>query len=402
MKKAIFILLYFAAMLTAVAQYPSCDGNRYRTYVFPAYDSVINIQYGHNFTQGGASQNLIMDIYTPHGDVATKRPMILFIHGGGFVGGSRQDMRTICLLYALQGYVTATIDYRLVDIPATDSTIVATGMVQAVSDAKAAVRYFTQDAATSNLYKVDTNFIFIAGLSAGAITSLHAAYMDASDNIPPYLLTIINNNGGFKGNSSTNTAHTTPIKAVLSYSGALYQKEFISPGEPALFSFHDIGDTIVPCGHGHSSLFPSAIYLDGACALQPEATSKGVYNDLFIHYSSGHGDYFYYPTLDTVLQKTSNFLYEIICDNLLSVNSVEKEETSFQLYPNPATEKITISYTGNTNKKEKFRLLNAMGMLVKEMEVNETTEISIAGLPTGLYFVQRQNNPKQTLKFIKQ
>jgi len=56
--------------------------------------------------------------------------LIIFIHGGGFVSGARQDARSLCLLFALKGFVTATIDYRLIDVPLVDSITVSEGMVQ--------------------------------------------------------------------------------------------------------------------------------------------------------------------------------------------------------------------------------------------------------------------------------
>lgn len=58
--------------------------------------------------------------------------------------------------------------------------------------------YRFSDAANANSYKVDTTKIFVGGLSAGAITALHATYLDTNDNLEPNIRTLVMANGGFK------------------------------------------------------------------------------------------------------------------------------------------------------------------------------------------------------------
>ena len=50
-----------------------------------------------------------MDIYTPDGDTETNRPLILFMHGGSFTAGSKEqiDCVNFCESFAKRGYVTA-------------------------------------------------------------------------------------------------------------------------------------------------------------------------------------------------------------------------------------------------------------------------------------------------------
>ena len=56
-----------------------------------------------------------MDIYTPVGDNYTNRPLLIFAHGGSFIGGSKTNptMVDLCETFAKRGYVTASINYRL-------------------------------------------------------------------------------------------------------------------------------------------------------------------------------------------------------------------------------------------------------------------------------------------------
>ena len=56
-----------------------------------------------------------MDIYSPENDNFEDRPLIFFMFGGSFIGGSKDswDIVTLCENYAKMGYVAVAIDYRL-------------------------------------------------------------------------------------------------------------------------------------------------------------------------------------------------------------------------------------------------------------------------------------------------
>jgi len=60
-------------------------------------------------------ENLEMDIYLPKEDTETQRPLLIYVHGGGFSGGSRDHelVKTFCRRMANYGYVAASISYRL-------------------------------------------------------------------------------------------------------------------------------------------------------------------------------------------------------------------------------------------------------------------------------------------------
>jgi para-nitrobenzyl esterase len=329
--------------------------------------------------------------------------LIIFIHGGRLVTGDKRDTRMLCDLFAHKGFVTATIDYRLIDVPVVDSNIVVEGLIQAMSDAKAAVRFFVEDAATLNLYDIDTNYIFISGVSAGGLIASHVAYLDSTDNIPAYVLNFIYANGGFSGNSSTNTSYSAPIKGVINYSGALMRKEFISTGEPALFSVHDDGDTIVPCNHGLSHAYNCPVYCDGSCSMQREANLKGVYNGIFINHRIGHCAYFSTsPLVDTVIQKSADFLYGIICTPFVPVDDRNYLQSKMQIIPNPAYESIYVVFPAILKADEKLQFFNSMGFMYREVDAKQSIQINISDFPKGLYFVHLNYHSDQTQVFIKQ
>jgi acetyl esterase/lipase len=82
-------------------------------------------------------------------------PAVLCIHGGGFRAGSREGYNKLCVSLAREGFVAATITYRLApkyQFPA------------AVHDAKAAVRWLRSNATRFN---IDPARIGVTGGSAG-------------------------------------------------------------------------------------------------------------------------------------------------------------------------------------------------------------------------------------------
>jgi hypothetical protein len=73
---------------------------------------------------------------------------------------------------------------------------------------------------------------------------------------------------------------------------------------------------------------------------------------------------------------------------------------SFQTFPNPATSTLNISFSDN--QKTQIQIFNAMGILLNEILANQSTQIDISDLPSGLYFVHLKSQTSQTQKFIKQ
>lgn len=78
------------------------------------------------------------------------------------------------------------------------------------------------------------------------------------------------------------------------------------------------------------------------------------------------------------------------------------QTNSFHFFPNPATGVLNIFLLEPQNQKNKIQIFNSIGILLREISVGQTTQINIAGLPEGLYFIHFKNQPQQTQKFIKQ
>lgn len=73
----------------------------------------------------------------------------------------------------------------------------------------------------------------------------------------------------------------------------------------------------------------------------------------------------------------------------------------WNVFPNPATETITVKCT-NDFVSDRIQIYNMMGLLIQEVEARAKTEINIADLPNGLYYIRLKNNSQSVLKCIKQ
>ncbi|MCX6351914.1 MAG: T9SS type A sorting domain-containing protein [Bacteroidetes bacterium] len=86
------------------------------------------------------------------------------------------------------------------------------------------------------------------------------------------------------------------------------------------------------------------------------------------------------------------------------VSGINDENTSsdgFTIYPNPATENLTINFSNNQNSTEGIQIYNAIGVLVMEVEVAQSIQINTIDFAKGLYFICLKNHPEQLLKFIR-
>ncbi|MFK7799769.1 MAG: alpha/beta hydrolase fold domain-containing protein [Aureispira sp.] len=402
--KHLFILLsfFFTTLLVQAQNHPTCDGSRYVSEVFTGVDTTRSILFGNNTTFGGNNQDLYMDIYQPVGDVATARPTIVLAFGGSFIFGDRGDMATLCHYYAQRGYVAVSIDYRLYDGPlfplptAADMTDV---VIKAVGDMKAAVRFLRQDAANANNYKIDTNHIFVGGVSAGGIVAAHTAYLDATDSLGASEQAAVTSNGGYEGNSSNNVGlHNSSVQGVLNFSGALRSASYINANEAPLFSAHDDGDGVVPYGNGSASIggFP-IITVEGSQTMATRATSVGLANLLVtIPNSTGHVSYFNGNNVaqwsDSVGSAASQFLHdESICPIIVSVNTPLPQELLANFYPNPSASDVVIALDELPSAYD-LVLYDNMGRVVRS--INNIQEdrylLERAQLPAGVYHAQLQ------------
>jgi acetyl esterase/lipase/uncharacterized protein YkwD len=165
--------LYLTAVLRDRPSMPATGLYSSIQYAADGVTVVRDIVYGTAVNSLGVTQNLLMDLYLPPAGGPAARPTTITIHGGGFVGGSRTDTNGVSREYALRGFVSASIDYRLDKRPGgTNGPGQLVAAQNGIDDGMEAVRWLKANAAT---YRVDTTRIGAIGFSAGGAIALGMA-----------------------------------------------------------------------------------------------------------------------------------------------------------------------------------------------------------------------------------
>jgi para-nitrobenzyl esterase len=422
--KQIFTSILLASMsYFGFAQEP-CASGRYASDVFSNVTVTSDIVYGSNLNFNGTTKVLKMDFYEPTGDTETKRPLIFWVHGGSFLGGTKTDgdMVTLANAFAKKGYVCASIDYRTGFFPI-DSVNSIRAVLRAVHDLRAAVRFFYKDAANADIYNVDTNNIFVGGYSAGAITALHYAYLDKTCEVTEsnYITqATLNQVGGFEGISG-NPCYSQKIKGVINIAGALARYNWLESGDVPFVSIHGTSDATV--GYNRQIVNPGVplMYLDGSRMLHEQANDLGIDNPFYTFYGAGHG--FYVGTsasalayMDTTQNVITDFLVDMLgCSNptLQALNtpaqtanlytvaactanvpfedctalSIEEEDLfdGLKVYPNPANDQLRIS--GLPGQSE-ILITDLNGRLISLNQVNTNDyDMAVSSMKSGIYLI---------------
>lgn len=406
-------------MLSIISMLPAanaqCTGGRYASDIFTTVTITSDVNFGQNTSFTGSNTVLDMDIYEPTGDTETARPLIIWAHGGSFIGGAKTDSDVVELSnrFAKKGYVCASIDYRTGMWPI-DSVNSIKALLRAVQDLRASVRFFYEDAANADAYKIDTTKIFIGGSSAGALTALHMAYLDKECEIEEFMdLTTLNSMGGLEGTSG-NPGYSSNVAGVINLCGALARYGWIEAGDVPLVSLHGDDDGTVPYGRGIASVSGFAImYLDGSRMLDQHAGTIGVQSNFYTHYGGGHVVYAAsVPYMDT----TANFIRDFLIDQLgcadaalQAPNTPSGPANLYQLfycglgmaeqtmmvkgiYPNPSNDQMTVVFESGIVLNE-ILLLDISGRTINSYDVNSSTlTISKNNLKAGIYILKSTND----------
>jgi len=241
---------------------------RFKDLFFTTIDSVSDIKYGSAINIKGEKEDLLLDMVTPpQTDTLKKRPLLIFIHGGGFKNNSKKGnfSSMLCSSFAKKGYVTASIEYRLGIENKGDITDYHEAMYRAQQDGKAAIRFFRRYA---DKYGIDTAQIFITGTSAGSKTALAIAYMDENE-IPSDIDR--NKWGSLEGNSG-NEGYSSKVHGVINNWGALINYKWIQKGDVPLFNIAGTMDKTVP----YDSSFDYHSFKYGPYILYKHCVSLGI------------------------------------------------------------------------------------------------------------------------------
>lgn len=407
------ILLFFTFVCFIAKLNAQCTGGRYTSAIFSADSLTSNIQYGSNVTYTGAAQNLLLDVYQPKGDTAALlRPLILIAHGGSFVGGSKTgtDVVPLCHDFAKMGYVVASIEYRLgisgFPFPGPDSTDATESVIRGVHDGRAAVRFFRKDAKENgNTYRVDTNQIFFAGVSAGAIIAIHLAYLDDMSEYPSWVdSSNYGLSGGLEGVSG-NPGYSSDVKAIVNICGAIRDTSWIHAGDEPICSFHGTNDQTVPYGSAMIYLLGTypMLQVDGSSSIAAKVNEVGIENCFDTYWGQDHvpevSNAQYYDTTKVIMR---NFLAHFVCGNPLicyyyNVGIEENVGTTDEvlIYPNPANREFGVmSSEFGVDLIEIYDTFGNRILSQQQTTNNKQQTFNVSDFPNGIYFVQLKSREK--------
>ena len=407
--------LLLASTTSVTAQ---CAGNRYHDYIFPANPTLTsNVVYGSNLKSSGTVQSLLLDVYQPTGDTSTSRALVIICHGGSFIGGTKTGTDVVPLSkdLARMGYVTASIEYRVgmtnFPFPGPDSADAGAAVMRAVHDGRAAVRFFRKNATVGgNTYKIDTNNIYFAGVSAGGFVALHIAYMDLLSEFPNYIDTTgvtsgsttgqPGMHGGLEGNSG-NPGYSSNVKAIVNICGAIGDTAWIKPGDEPVLSFHGTADATVPYGSAVITLLGAypLLQVDGSSSVAVQVNNMGIENCMVTWLGQDHvpevASAAYYDSTITI---TRNFLEHYTCGIPLNcsytatpsvgINEIASD-ADFNIYPNPTFNSATIDLTAFKGKEVSIELYDALGRQSKNITKIKSEKYTLQrdNLPNGIYFM---------------
>jgi acetyl esterase/lipase len=407
-KGAFIILLLVLLTVSSFSQVCQCGNGRYLSSIFNNTILASNVQYTQNQGQNfdGTYEHERMDVWGPLNDNCSRRPLIIWVHGGGFAqqDKSAPDVVAMCDSFSRHGFVCATIDYRddywgpygpvndYAQNPTPyDNLEFDRADYRAMQDAKCAVRYFK---ANASLYGIDTSYIFMGGTSAGAWTSLMVAYLDKpSEKLPAAYqqasiyqysrpdLGSIDGPGGWSNYSSR-------VRAIIDCWGALPDTALIDgPNDPPAIIFHEYGDPVVNYYYGppFQGQYPNFNSYWGTHYVNMQMNSRSVVHRTFPINGSQHS---LYPYRGLVTAEVSGFLDSIICVSITTqVEAPKSPGGLLEVYPNPGKGTFNLDFAQAGERS--VRLFDLTGRAIAFWEeAGREMQIDLSGFPAGIYLLQ--------------
>ena len=357
---------------------------RYKDIIFSEADKTSDIIYGQATDYTSSTVDLKLDFYEPKSDTVSKRALIIYIHGGGFNSGDKDEVHisTLCDNMATRGYAVASINYRLdPNFDIYNSNGDRRAMIDAMHDAKAAIRFFRKEAKT---YRIDPNFIVVGGESAGAATSMLASYVDEQSELSTYPMANPNN---IEGNSG-NPGFSSETNYTLCLCGLMLDTSAIKGSDQPLLWIHSTNDTFVPY-----SL---------AKQIPDRADNIGLTYESYTFVGATHCPWYTglpnsQAYLDTTLQLITDFIYRKYQSASTKILNIDP---SYLVFPNPTSDVVNIAFKSEIVSP---RLYNSLGKdVTSSIELHPTgkfkTHFSMKDLPVGIYYF---DSGKHRVKVVK-
>jgi len=402
MKNIYAAIIFLGTIASAHGQ--GCGEGRYQIEQFTSVTEVLGVTFGSNTAVSGGAQTLKMDVYMPTGDVLVARPVILVAFGGSFIGGTRSDVADLCRTFAKMGYVAVAPDYR-VGFFFPNATTTTRAVMRGAHDMKACIRYLRKSVEElDNPYGIDTDKIIAGGVSAGAISAIHATYLDQEAELPAVLAAESATIGGVEGNSG-NPGYSSAVFACMSLSGAIGDTLWVNAGDPPLVSVHDVGDGVVPYYTQEVSVIgiPTGLVASGSYDLHQRCAHLDLPNCLLPYPGTGHVAYLNSDPVGSV-GFVATFCGQLVCNEpttcgtiITAVEDIHGED-AFTVFPNPTTGLLQFTLATASN----VQLMDVSGRVVMQQKVSSGIQrLDLGGLPDGLYTLYVQGSTNQVVKVVK-
>ena len=277
MRNPLITILSLSAVfcLTSVSTLAQTDDGAWSRWAPGGYRIIPNITY---LTANNV--DLKVDVYRPR-YAEGPLPTVIYIHGGGWVGGSKEASAFQLLPYIEQGWAAVNVQYRLARVSQAPA---------AVEDSRCALQWV---AANAEQYGFDVEQLVVTGNSAGGHLSLTTGMLDSEFGLDrqcpgsetPEVTAIVNwygitdvgdllegdNRRGYAVRWLGSQPDRYEIAARVS------PLNMVDPNLPPIITIHGDADTVVPYSH--------------AVRLHEALEAAGVTNDLITVSGGGHGGF---------------------------------------------------------------------------------------------------------------
>ncbi len=389
-----------------------CGNGRYYDKIFQ--QSMSTVTFGNAMKFDSTYVDLKMDIYQPTGDLLAYRPLLVFAFPGSFTAGTRlsPDIIQLCDNFSRRGYVCASIDYRLGFEDGSDcDTNQFKALMRGVQDMKAAVRYFYKDAQSTNLFRIDTNQVWIGGSSAGAFIALNYAYGKTdtlSRSEPDWARPALDSLGGPEGNSG-NPGFSSKVKGVIDLCGGIADTVWIMPNDPMLVGVHGTNDATVSCYFDsvYASTHPESLLFGGG-DIKNRLEHINKPHSLHLFYGADHVPYIlpipFLPPASTYMDSTVWLVRDFLFDNttcdptLISDINEPARAISVSIFPNPANDVVNLYSHENENLVVEVFTTEGRLLLRKNLTANAAQSFSRSETGTGVFQLNIYNERNKQLR----
>lgn len=405
------LLLVNLNIITTYAQ-EECS-RRYQDKVFSSVALDGNIEFGSWTLENGNTKKLTYDIYSPKGDTAALRPLVILWHGGAFMDmftKTSPDIVAMAKDLAKKGYVVISPDYRGIRDPFaffSKKDLVREVVGAAIDGNKAVCHILSQIENKGNPYRINKDEIFAGGVSGGAVLGLHLILLRKTEDLPEDLRAWareVDNGAIDELLADKYCGHPDIIKGFISISGALVDSSFITYTPTFFMHSHGEKDDIVPYNIGQPlGGMTAAPDLYGSKPIHEKMEQVGITSTFMSYEKAGHVPFLnldittifeqlnivnqgiYEETMNT----TVSLIFEhVTCEKEQRITSIRNSPIqSILLFPNPVTDMVELRIPEYS--RWNVQIMDTKGAIVGDFQFdgNQHTT-SLRNFSNGMYMIK--------------